>query len=245
MSVIEAQSAPDELDRIPDADDLGEQTLVDLAEWAETEDLDAIDAYLVDAIETVRTDALRAIGIELDDPPGVTYNTLREGTSYDPRVNELVVRQPRDPPIPGHEHLRHGRPSLLAVLTTGLLTASNQRLAHQHFERDPIASKHVHDQSSETLEPGIDAGFVAPVGFFLDTTDPDRETWESFLTARRDWYRETGSVNARRFEAVARTVGDQVLEDAAPPHEALDEGLAIREPLIVEGDRSVIAGAGV
>jgi hypothetical protein len=242
--VIEGQSGSNEPLPTPDAETLGEQTLVDLAEWAEDGDLDALDDYLAAALETVRTDALRAIGIELDDPPGVTYNSLRQGTSYDPRVNELVVRQPRDPPLPGHEHLRHDRPSLLAVLTTGLLTAANQRLAHQHFERDPIASKHVHDQESETLEPGIDAGFVAPVAFFLDATDPSLEAWEEFLAARREWYRDTGAVNARRFEAVARTVGDRVLEDDAPPHEALAEGLSIRESLIVDGDRSVIAGAG-
>lgn len=232
---------PDSNSDSPTADELGERTLVDLQQQYESDGLDTVDGYLRAALTVAHEDACAAIGVSLDELPGVVYNGLRQGGAYNPGTDELVLRKPRTPTPAGWDLLRLGRPSLLAILTTGLVSAANQRLVDRYFADNVAATAHIHDRETKTLEPGIDAGFAAPITFFLDATDPGPETWDAFLSARSAWYRTDGRINERRFEAIARTVGDRVQASDGPVHAALRDGLSIREPLIARGDRSVIA----
>jgi ribosomal protein S17E len=215
-------------------------TLVDLRERYERNGMDAVDEFLQSGLTTVAEDVLSRHGMQLDTIPGITYNGLRRGVSYDPRSDEMVVRGPRDPIPGGYELLDGGRPSVLSVLASGLIAAYNQRLVDRHFETNVAATTHVHDRESKSLLPGIDAGFTQTYVFYIDADLLDAERRRSYVEARAAWYRDTGAANPRRYAAVARTIGARADAADGDVHAAMGAGLEIQDPLVAEGDRSVL-----
>jgi len=120
------------------------------------------------------------------------------------------------------------------------VAAANQRLVDHYFESNYRAAAHIHDQKSKTLQPGVDAAFTATIAFHLEADISDEQRWDDFVDARTEWYRDLRTVNPRRFEAVIRTVGKRIQNKEGDATERVRHGLAIREPLIANGDASSI-----
>jgi len=220
---------------------LADLYLADLAEIYETEGLDAVDA-LLDVGCRIANAVLEEYDIDLAEWPTVQYNPLRTGATYDPQANVLVIRMPRDDPPGGYGVIDDRGQSVLNVLATGFLAAYNQQLVDEYFAENAAAATHIHDHDTETLLPGIDAGFTAIFGFAIDADITDRNTRAAYLEAWMEHY-ASGDVNTRRFEIVTTTLCHRIDDADGSGVERMCHALAIQDPLVRRGDLSAVVAA--
>jgi hypothetical protein len=228
-------SVPEEIT----ASTLADRYLEDLFAIYEDQDLDAVDE-LLDAGCRVADEILQEYDRDLEEWPTVQYNPLRNGATYDPQADVLMIRKPRADPPGGYGLIDDRGQSVLNVLASGFLASYNQQLVDEYFTEHASAANHIHDHQTKTLLPGIDAAFSAIFGFAIDADVTDVELREAYLDAWIEYY-ESGDVNVRRFEIVVRTLCKRIDEVDGPGIERMRHALAIQEPLIRDGDLSAVA----
>jgi hypothetical protein len=218
---------------------LAECYLEDLHAAYEADGLDPVDD-LLDRGAEIAVALLAAHDMSLEDPPTIRYNPLRQGATYDPGAEVLVIRQPRETSPGGYALLDERGQSVLNVLATGFVAAYNQQLVDEYFTDNVAAANHIHDQQTKTLLPGIDTGFTTMFGLHVDGDITDDELREAYIEAWLDEH-DASDVNTRRFELVARTIARRVAAAEGDPQERMTAALAIQRPLIAEGDLSVVS----
>jgi hypothetical protein len=218
---------------------LAECYLGDLYAAYEADGLDPVDEVLAAAADIART-LLANHDLSLASPPTIRYNPLREGATYDPGANVLVVRQPRPEPPGGYALLDERGQSVLNVVATGFMAAYNQQLVAEYFAEHVAAANHIHDQQTETLLPGIDVGFTSMFGLHIDGDITDAELRADYIAAWLDHYAD-GDINRRRYELVARTLARRVEAADGDPQDRMTAALSIQRPLIAAGDLSVVS----
>lgn len=226
-------------------------TLPDLVSAGDEADAAAVTDFLETAL-VATNDFLADHGKRLDVLPAVEFDRYESGVSYDPYAEPgelLVVGGPRglhrggEAVLYGSEDARKN--SLLTVLGKGLLHSYNQHLVEEHFDR---AARATEDRAVdiyapfEMLAPAVDEGITQLFVLYVDGDITDRGLREAYIDAWAEWFDERTSVDTGLFRAVAYTVADRIEAAEGSDQERFVEGLEIQEPLVRDGDTSVLEG---
>lgn len=230
---------------------LRELTLSDLVAMDDERGTDAVEAFLAEGL-LVANDFLDDFGKGLAETPEIVYDPMESGVSYDPyhRQGEvLIIGGPRGLLRGGEQVLgRRGlldQKALLSIFCKGLLHSYNQRLATEHFERGGRGSRRrsstveLYDRF-QMLNPAVDEGVTQVFVLYLngDVTDPDLRN--AYVEEWVEWFRRDPEFDVDLFGAVAEVIGNRIDEADGDERERLVHGLAIQEPLIRDGDPSVL-----
>jgi hypothetical protein len=230
---------------------LRELDLSDLVAVSDEQGVDSVESLLAEGFETAR-EFLSEHGKRLEELPGVVYDPLESGVTYDPYHDQgevLVAGGPRGLLRGGEQVLgRRGlleQKGLLSILCKGLLHSYNQQLATEHFERGGGTGHHgtpeadIYDRF-QMLNPAIDEGVTQLFVLYLNGDVTDADLRNTYIEEWVEWYERDPEFDAGLFEAVARTIGDRIDEAEGDEKERLVHGLAIQEPLIRNCDVSVL-----
>jgi hypothetical protein len=225
----------------------------DLLETADAAGEAAIDEFLTDAV-AVASAYLADHGKDLADPPAATFDPTISGVEYDPYHRDgevLSFGGPRGILHGGYQYLSHReyltKPSLLTILSKGLLHAYNQRLARARFDRLGSRARlretpevTLYDQF-KMLAPAADEGITQLFSFHVEAPLSDRDLREGYIGEWANWYRQRGEMDVELFEAVAYTLSDRIAAADGDDCERIAYALEIQEPLVREGDLSVLS----
>jgi len=242
-----SHSLPDDVD----TQVLDELTLSDLVSIFDETGTDAVEEFLTEGFE-VATEFLRDHGKELSDVPTAVYDPLESGVAYDPyhdRGEALIIGGPRGLLRGGEQVLRdHGllsQKTLLSILCKGLLHSYNNELATEHFDgtrdiqaRTGRGSVELFD-TFQMVSPAVDEGITQLFVLYLHGDVTDRDLRDAYIEAWIDWYRRK-EFDTDLFGAVAYAIGDRIDDAEGDRKERLVRGLGIQEPLIRNGDVSVL-----
>lgn len=231
---------------------LRDRTLSDLVRLADDEGPAAVETWL-DAALVVTAEVLADHDKELSSVPVAVYELSSSGLRYDPyhsRGEAVIIGGPRGSLRGGYQVLASRgafeQRSLLTVLGKGLLHSYNQELVDEHFENGGDSSPATMDQRIDLYEEvwmlalAVDQGLTQPFGLHLAADVTDRALREAFIDAWVAWNREFTDMQVAVFEAVARTISDRVEAADGSARDRIVHGLAIQEPLVRDGDTSVI-----
>lgn len=234
------------------ADYLRTKTHTDLLATADREDEQYVEAFLTDALDVVRS-FLEDHQKPIESPPAVTFDPNISGVEYDPyhrRGEMLSFGGPRGILQGGYQFLSHrdylSKPSLLTILSKGLLHAYNQRLVTERFDRHGKAARLDGDQSVELydaykmLVPGADEGITQMFSLYVEGDVTDQALREGYVDEWASWYRKRGDMDVELFEAVAYTISDRIERATGDERARMVHGLAIQEPLVGNGQLSVL-----
>ncbi|MFB6296305.1 MAG: hypothetical protein ABEH66_05635 [Halobacteriales archaeon] len=232
---------------------LRELTLSDLVAMRDEEGIDHVESLLCRGLEAAG-EFLADHGKRLTDLPAVVYDPMESGVAYDPYHDQgevLVIGGPRGLLRGGEQVLgRHGlldQKALLSILCKGLLHSYNQELSTAHFERGGRAGRsraqeiELYDRF-QMLDPAIDEGVTQIFVLYLNGDVTDDDLRDTYIEEWVEWYERDPEFDTGLFEAVARTIGDRIDEAEGDERDRLVQGLAIQEPLIRDGDVSVLRG---
>jgi hypothetical protein len=225
----------------------------DLLETADEAGHEPVDRFLSEAVEVAR-EFLGDHGKELEDPPVATFDPTISGVEYDPYHREgevLSFGGPRGILHGGYQYLSHrdylNKPSMLTILSKGLLHAYNQRLARARFDRLGSQARlratpevTLYDEF-KMLAPGADEGITQLFSFHVEAPLTDKDLREGYITEWANWYRQRGEIDADLFEAVALTLSDRIDAADGGDSDRIAFALEIQEPLVQEGDLSVLS----
>jgi len=233
-------------------DVLRTKTHTDLLETADERGEEYVEEFLVAGLTSVQS-FLADHDKRLTDLPAVRFDSTISGVNYDPYHREgemLLFGGPRGILQGGYQFLNHrdflSKPSLLAILSKGLLHAYNQRLVTGRFARQGRGAR-LKTSSSVTLYddykmlvPGIDEGFTQMFSLYIEADITDSSLREGYIDAWAEWYRESETVDGDLFEAVASTVSDRIESADGDARERIMYGLAMQEPLVRDGEISLL-----
>jgi hypothetical protein len=205
-----------------------------------TDALDVVIAFLSDHEKTIET------------VPTALFDPNVSGVKYDPYHREgevLLFGGPRGMLQGGYRYLSHRdyltQPTLLTILSKGLLHAYNQSLVTDRFESHGRAARlsdayHVqlYDEY-KMLVPAVDEGITQMFSLYLEGDIADTTLRNGYIDAWSRWYQDT-DVDSELFEAVAYTVSDHIEDADGANRQRIVAGLKIQEPLIRDGDVGVI-----
>lgn len=221
-------------------------TLPDLLSAADVSDEAAVTDFLETAL-VAAAEFLADHGKRLDALPAVEFAPYESGVSYDPYADGgevLIVGGPRGLHRGGEAVLYTAgdtrKNSLLTVLGKGLLHSYNQRLVEEHFDRGAEAAEVDIYAPFEMLAPAVDEGITQLFVLYVDGDVTDRGLREAYIDAWAEWFDERTSVDTRLFRAVAYTIADRIEAAEGSDQERFVEGLKIQEPLVRDGDTSVL-----
>jgi len=223
----------------------------DLLESADRDGNQYVERFLSDALSVVAS-FLADHGKDLSDPPSVTFDPNVSGVNYDPYHREgemLLFGGPRGILQGGYQFLSHrdyrSKPSLLTILSKGLMHAYNQALVTERFDRHGRAAR-LHDSSVrlydeyKMLVPGVDEGLTQLFSLYIEGDISDTSLREGYIEEWAQWYREGDVLDVDLFEAVADTVSDRIEATDGDARARIVHGLAIQEPLVRDGELSVL-----
>ena len=227
----------------------------DLLESADAEGDPYVKAFLVEGLSVVAS-FLADHGKRLQDLPAVTFDPNVSGVNYDPYHREgemLLFGGPRGILQGGYQFLSHrdylSKPSLLSILSKGLMHAYNQALVTERFQRHGHAARlseatsvRLYDEY-KMLVPGADEGITQLFTLYVEGDITDRSLREGYIDEWARWYREDGEMDVDLFEAVAYTISDRIEAAEGDPRERVVHALAIQEPLVRDGELSVLSRA--
>lgn len=233
------------------ADYLRTKIHADLLETADSQGREAVERFLESALSVARS-FLSDHGKRIDDPPGVIFDPGISGVEYDPfhrRGEMLLFGGPRGMLRGGYQYLSHrdylSSPSLLTILSKGLLHAYNQQLVFEYF--DSHASRPGGDRSSVQLydehmmlAPGVDEGFAQMLSLYVEGDITDTSLREGYIEEWASWYERRSGFDASLFKTVAYTVSDRVEAASGDARDQLVHGFAVQEPLVRDGQLSVL-----
>jgi hypothetical protein len=234
-------------------DTLRELTLSELVAMGDDHGTDDVEEFLSEGL-AVANEFLSDHGKGLTETPAVVYEPLESGVTYDPYHQQgevLVIGGPRGLLRGGEqvlgEHDLLDQKGLLSILCKGLLHSYNQRLATEHFEgnergrRGGASTVELYDRF-RMLNPAVDEGFTQMFVLYLNGDVTDDDLRKAYVEEWVEWFRRDPEFDVDLFEAVALAIGDRIEEAEGDERERLLRGLAIQEPLIRNGDLSVLAG---
>lgn len=224
-----------------------------------TDLLESADEHGQQYVEEFLTDGLSVVASFLADHeksitalPAVTFDPNISGVNYDPYHREgemLLFGGPRGILQGGYQFLSHrdflSKPSLLTILSKGLLHAYNQALVGERFERHGRAARlrdspvRLYDEY-KMLVPGVDEGITQMFSLYIEGDITDSALREGYIDEWAQWYREGEEMDVDLFEAVAYTISDRIEDADGSPRERIVDGLAIQEPLVRDGELSVL-----
>lgn len=223
----------------------------DLLESADEHGDEYVEEFLSDALQVVAS-FLADHEKEVTDLPSVTFDPNISGVNYDPyhRAGEMLVfGGPRGILQGGFQFLSHrdylSKPSLLTILSKGLLHAYNQALVTERFDRHGRAARlsdssvRLYDEY-KMLVPGVDEGFTQMFSLYIEGDITDRSLREGYIEEWAAWYRDSDEVAVDLFEAVAYTISDRIEAADGSPRDRIVDGLAIQEPLVRDGELSLL-----
>lgn len=233
-------------------DYLRTRSQTDLLESVDSDGEEYVEDFLVDAL-SVAASFLADHGKRLKDLPSVTFDPNLSGVNYDPyhrRGEMLLFGGPRGILQGGYQFLSHrdfiSKPSLLTILSKGLMHAYNQRLVSERFDRHGRAARlrampsvQLYDEY-KMLIPGADEGITQLFSLYIegDITDPSLR--EGYIEEWANWYREGGEMDVGLFQAVANTISDRIEAAEGDPRDRIVQGLSVQEPLVRDGEISVL-----
>lgn len=241
-------------------DDLRSSTLADLLVVRDDEGEREVEEFLESALETAN-DFVAGHGKHLDTLPGVRYDPWESGIRYDPYHHDgemLIVGGPRGLLQGGYQVLstrgHMSRESLLGLLCKGLLTSYNQELVEAHFgANDSRNAPNVRDSRGSTaielygrfdmLKPAVDEAFTQPFVLYVEGDITDADLRADFVDEWAAWFEEMSGLDVGDvplFRAVASAVCERVDDVDGTPREKIIHALAIQEPLVRDGDVSVL-----
>jgi hypothetical protein len=223
----------------------------DLLETADQHGDDHVEAFLADALPVV-AGFLADHEKEVADLPSVTFDPNISGVNYDPYHREgemLLFGGPRGILQGGYQFLSHrdylSKPSLLTILSKGLLHAYNQALVTERFERQGRSARlrespvQLYDEY-KMLVPAVDEGITQLFSLYIEGDITDRTLREGYIDEWATWYREGEEMDVALFEAVAHTISDRIEDADGDARDRIVEGLAIQEPLVRDAELSVL-----
>lgn len=242
------EGLPDEVDR----EYLRELTLSDLVGFSDTYGEDTVESLLSEGV-SVAAAYLGELGKQLEREPAIVYEPHESGVNYDPyhdRGEALIVGGPRGILRGGEEVLGErgivSQKSLLSILSKGLVHSYNHHLVTEHFERygggsgaSSPGTVELYDKF-RMLNPAVDEGFAQLYALYIEGDVTDAVIREAYVDRWAEWFRRT-EFDVHLFEATAYTVGDRVDDATGSERERFVSALEIQEPLIRNGDVSVLA----
>lgn len=222
----------------------------DLLETADSEGADAVEAFLESAV-TVARSFLVEHDKTIIEPPGVIFDPNISGVEYDPyhrRGERLLFGGPRGILRGGYQYLSHRdyltSPSLLTILSKGLLHAYNQQLVFEYFDSH---SSQPGDESSVELyddhmmlAAGADEGFAQMFSLYIEGDITDKSLREGYIDEWASWYERRGEFDADLFRAVSYTISNRVEAASGDARSRMVDGFAIQEPLVRDGQLSML-----
>lgn len=239
---------PDDIDRTT----LQELTLSDLIGLSDARGEATVESFLSDGL-SVAAAYLADIGKVLDGEPIAVYEPHESGVGYDPyhdRGEALIIGGPRGILRGGEEVLGERdlltQKSLLSILCKGLMHSYNHQLVTEHFERHSGGAGRASGATIELydrfrmLNPAVDEGFAQLLTLYMhgDVTNGDLRA--AYVERWVEWYRRS-EIDDELFEATARTVGERIDAADGDEQDRFRTGLQVQEPLIRNGDVSLIA----
>lgn len=223
----------------------------DLLETADEHGDRYVEGILTDALPVVAS-FLADHGKELADLPAVTFDPNISGVNYDPYHRDgemLLFGGPRGILQGGYQFLSHrdylSKPSLLTILSKGLLHAYNQALVTERFDRHGRAARlqaspvELYDEY-KMLVPAVDEGITQLFSLYVEGDITDGTLRKGYIEEWVAWYRESDEMDVELFEAVAETISDRVGAADGSPRDRIVDGLAIQEPLVRDAELSVL-----
>lgn len=222
----------------------------DLLETADSEGAEAVESFLESALGDVRS-FLVEHDKHIVEPPGVIFDPDISGVEYDPyhrHGERLVFGGPRGILRGGYQYLSHHdyftSPSLLTILSKGLIHAYNQQLVFEYFDShgpQPRGDPSVQLYDDHTmLAAGADEGFAQMFSLYIEGDITDKSLREGYIDEWSSWYERRGEFDADLFGAVAYTISDRVEAASGDARDRIVDGLAIQEPLVRDGELSVL-----
>jgi hypothetical protein len=223
----------------------------DLLESADEHGDEYVEEFLADALPVV-ADFLANHEKELAELPSVTFDPNISGVNYDPYHREgemLLFGGPRGILQCGFQFLSHrdylSKPSLLTILSKGLLHAYNQALVTERFDRHGSAARlrgssvRLYDEY-KMLVPGVDEGITQMFSLYIEGDVTDKALREGYIDEWASWYRKGDEVDVELFGAVAYTISDRIETAEGSDRDRIVSGLEIQEPLVRDGELSVL-----
>lgn len=225
-----------------------------------TDLLESFDQHGTRYVESFLSEALGIVSAfladhekYLTDVPGVMFDPNISGVNYDPYHREgelLLFGGPRGILHGGYQFLSHrdflSKPSLLTILSKGLLHAYNQRLVTERFDHHGRGAR-LRETPSVTLydeykmlAPGADEGITQMFGLYIEGDISDRSLRAGYIDAWTEWYRRSDRLDADLFYAVASAISDRIRHTEGDGRDSIVHGLAIQEPLVRDGEVSLL-----
>lgn len=232
-------------------DYLRKKTHTDLLMAADEHGDQYVEEFLSDALVAVES-FLADHEKPISEPPVAIFDSNISGVNYDPyhRTGEAILfGGPRGILQGGYQYLSHrdylSKPSLLTILSKGLLHAYNQRLVTERFEQHGRSARlrgtpaDLYDEY-KMLAPGADEGITQMFSLYIEGDITRRSLREGYIDEWATWYREGGEMDVALFEAVAYTISDRIERASGSDRDLIVDGLAIQEPLVRDGEISVL-----
>lgn len=232
-------------------DYLRTRTHADLLETDDRRGTQYVEEFLHDALDVV-VSFLADHEKVISEVPTALFDPNMSGVKYDPYHREgevLLFGGPRGILQGGYRYLSHRdyltQPSLLTILSKGLLHAYNQSLVTDRFESHGRAARlsdaypiQLYDEY-KMLVPAVDEGITQMFSLYLEADIEDAALRDGYIDAWSRWYDDT-DVDSDLFEAVAYTISDHIEDTDGDAKDRIIAGLKIQEPLIRDGDIGVI-----
>jgi hypothetical protein len=232
-------------------DYLRTKTHADLLETDDQRGTQYVEQFLNDALDVVISflaDHEKSIG----EVPKALFDPNVSGVKYDPYHREgevLLFGGPRGMLQGGYRYLSHRdyleQPTLLTILSKGLLHVYNQSLVTERFESHGRAARlsdsypvQLYDEY-KMLVPAVDEGITQMFSLYLEADIGDAALRNGYIEAWSRWYQDA-DIDTDLFEAVAYTVSDHIEKANGSDRDRIIAGLKIQEPLIRDGDIGVI-----
>lgn len=223
----------------------------DLLETYDAEGKSSVKMFLESALNVVHSFMMEH-NKHVVEPPGVIFNPKTSGVQYDPyhrQGERLIFGGPRGILRGGYQYLsQHDyltSPSLLTILSNGLVHAYNQQLAFEYFDshdtrpRQDMSAIRLYNEY-EMLAAGADEAFAQMFCLYIEADITDKSLREGFIDEWAAWHDRRGEMDTSLFTAVAYTISERVEAASGDAKDCIVDGLAIQEPLVREGQLSVL-----
>lgn len=223
----------------------------DLLETYDDEGKSTVTTFLESALDVVQSFMMQH-NKHVIEPPGVIFNPKTSGVRYDPyhrQGERLIFGGPRGILRGGYQYLSHHdyltSPSLLTILSNGLIHAYDQQLAVEYFDSHDIRpgrdtpTIRLYDEY-EMLAAGADEAFAQMFSLYTEADLTDKSLREGYIDEWAAWHNRRGEIDTNLFTAVAYTISERVEAASGDAKDCIVDGLSVQEPLVRDGQLSVL-----